>query len=184
MRVFIAFPIVKEVCWELERLQKKFKRINQNVLVTWVNPKAMHVTLQFLGDLAEEKIEKVKQILQKIVPRYQKFSYWLDGLDAFPNKFNPNIIVAKIREEGQTSFLLQKGIANELRQIGIVGDDQPWRQHVTIGRNKLGDEVVGFGEIEVKKIEWEVREVELIESELSAEGSIYTTLGLYQLNHG
>ena len=120
MRTFIGLPVSEKVKMEVERTQNELIKTNPRAGITWVKPEAMHVTLQFLGDLTPEKMERVKKVLDKTVSKHAKFSYCLNGLDAFPNKFNPNIIVAKIGEERQASFLLQKEIANELKPEGPI----------------------------------------------------------------
>jgi RNA 2',3'-cyclic 3'-phosphodiesterase len=181
-RVFIAFTVSEKVRLELEKVQRDFMSLNKKAHVTWANPKKMHVTVQFLGDLIEDRIEQVKQVLEKVVPKHKKFSYWLDHLDSFPNKSNPNVIVVKVGDEHREGYLLQQEIVDELKKVGIISEDKPWKPHVTIGRNKRHDNIVGFSKIQVKKQVWKIDELQLVESELNSHGPEYEIKETYKLS--
>lgn len=180
-RVFVALPVSKECGWEAERAQAELKQKNKRAHVKWVEPDKMHVTVQFLGELIEERVEQVKKTLSLVAKSHNPFKYWLDHLGAFPNKSNPNIVVIKIGEEGRSSRLLQDDIVVGLKKEGIIGNKKPWQPHITIGRNKRHDKIVGFDSIKIEKVVWEIDRVEFIESKLTSDGPEYDVLGTYKL---
>lgn len=64
-------------------------------------------------------------------------------------------------------------------------EDKKFNPHLTLGRNKFGDKIVGLDKINVEKIFWQVESVELIKSDLFPSGPQYTILQSFSLkNHG
>ncbi|OGH69646.1 MAG: 2'-5' RNA ligase [Candidatus Magasanikbacteria bacterium RIFCSPHIGHO2_02_FULL_51_14] len=185
MRVFIAYPISDEVKNEIIRVQDELKGLNAGKRITWVNPEAMHVTVQFLGDVEDEQIENIKQVLRTAPSASRRFTYRLDGLDAFPNIREPRVLIIRATDESGTGEKLQQDVAEGLRRVGIEDDGKTWTAHVTIGRNKEGGFVKGMADIKASAIEWDVDWVELIASELTPDGPRYTVLQTFRLvDHG
>ncbi len=180
-RVFIAFPISNEAKDELQRIQNELEPLNRRGRIRWSKPEGMHITLAFLGEINEEKIENIKKILENILKKYSGFSYWLSQIDAFPDKEQANVIVVKVAEEGRASAKIQSELALELKKIGLYCDNHPWHPHITLGRNKSHHHVDGLNSVKVGKIVWKVDKIELIKSELSSEGPKYTILESYSL---
>ncbi|MBI4995073.1 RNA 2',3'-cyclic phosphodiesterase, partial [Candidatus Peregrinibacteria bacterium] len=120
-------------------------------------------------------------LMSEICAKYKPIKFKLDKVDGFPNNSNPNIIVVKAIDESGQAEKMQKELANALRQLGIQIDDKPWHLHITIGRNKFGEEIRGLEKVSIEPIEWTVNEVILFESDLLPSGPRYTTLWISHL---
>ncbi|MFQ6084602.1 MAG: RNA 2',3'-cyclic phosphodiesterase, partial [Candidatus Aminicenantia bacterium] len=57
MRTFIAVEISSEVREKIAQIQVEFKRGDPDV--KWVEPKNLHITLKFLGEVGEDKLSGV-----------------------------------------------------------------------------------------------------------------------------
>lgn len=71
---------------------------------------------------------------------------------------------------------MQRELVEELKKIKIEIDNKPWRPHVTIGRNKFGEQIRELDKIDLRPIKWIANEVILFESELLPSGPRYTRL--------
>ena len=80
MRAFIAIEIPEEISNVLEDLQKKFQGLGK---INFTK-KPYHLTLKFLGDVAEEQIAKIKLLLNDI--KLKPFELELTNLGVFLNE--------------------------------------------------------------------------------------------------
>lgn len=177
-RLFISIKISEEARVELARLQEELKRKNQRLRITWVKPEAMHLTLHFLGDCQSEEIKEIEEIMRNSVGGNEDLSFLLlrltlNSLDAFPNPFEPRVIVVKAKDEGGRLSEIQKRLGGELIKIGFQIDPRPFRRHITLGRVKnQGGQVKGL-DLAVAPVAWEIKSVELMESRLMPERPDY-----------
>lgn len=184
-RIFIAFKVTDKPREELRRVQEELKKRNKKTHVTWSRPKGFHVTVQFIGEIEEYEVEEIKNILLDLSHEFHSFKYWLDHLDAFPNKSHPKIITARVEEEGRTSRALQEELVIRLKEKEIIKDVKPWKPHITLGRNRGDARIDGLDTVDLEKITWTVDSIELIRSDLKFDGPKYEILESYQLkNHG
>lgn len=189
-RLFIAFATSEEVKKTLEKVQNELKKANKKAQISWTKPQGFHVTIQFLGEVEEEMISKIQSILKQISLKQQKFDYWINNLDAFPNVSHPRILTIRVREEHRQGSAIHNELVKELSKIdnGIKGnktkfDNKPWKPHITIGRNKSNARIMGLDTVKLEKIIWEIDRMNLIKSELTSAGPIYTVLDTYILQN-
>lgn len=176
MRLFIALPISPEVKKQLEQIQISLYNRNQSARVKWTSAGEWHITVVFLGEVDEKNIENIRNIINTVCAKYKPMNFRLDRVGGFPNILNPNVVVVKAVDESGQVEKLQKELANALRGLGIQIDDKPWKPHITIGRNKMRENLSGLDKVSIEPVGWTVREVILFESELLASGPRYTKL--------
>ena len=94
MRVFIAIEISnKEILKRIETFQKNAKVDAKPTRVDQI-----HFTLQFLGEINEEKCKQIKGVLNEI--SFSQFDVSLKNVGAFPNFKNPRVIWIGIEKDG------------------------------------------------------------------------------------
>ncbi len=195
-RVFIAINLPQEVKDELGRALASLKRDLKQAPIRWAAADKIHTTLHFLGDLTDEQVEEVGDILAKVTPKYGKFKIKLGQIGFFPHKFRPRVVFVDERCPDEIGDL-QAEIGKELENLGYKVDSRPWHPHLTLGRIRLRPDFIkdrdkprqGFGgqvngsvhakdfeKQEIRPMEFEVESVELMESELSPDGAKYTVL--------
>ena len=177
MRCFLAIDLNYECRDYLFNLQKE---ISKFVKAKWVEKKNLHLTLKFLGDLDENKLETVKRILSEI--KLKKFKIYLNELGVFPNENVINIIWVGIKPE-RDIMNLQKRIDEVL--LDLFSKDQKFLSHITLGRVKFiknKEKLKGIlKETKINKIEFEVNKFRLYKSELTKNGPRYYVLDEYKL---
>ena len=183
-RIFLAFRIrEEEIVSELEAIQKKLQNLNGKAHITWSKSRAFHVTLEFIGEIDESEVEKVKEITLNIANKYHKFKCWLDRLEGFPNQTHAKIINMRVEEEGRIVESLQKDLVFALKENKLVKEVEPWKAHITLGRNAGEHRVLGFDTISFEKKIFEVSAIEVIKSDIRFGGGNYTVLGSYELKN-
>ena len=177
MRCFLAIDLNYECRDYLFKLQKEFSKYLKS---KWVEKKNLHLTLKFLGDLDENKLETVKRILSEI--KVKKFKIYLNELGVFPNENVINIIWVGLKPE-RDIMNLQKRIDEVL--LDLFSKDQKFLSHITLGRVKFiknKEKLKGIlKETKINKIEFEVNKFRLYKSELTKNGPRYYVLDEYKL---
>ncbi|MFZ5518145.1 MAG: RNA 2',3'-cyclic phosphodiesterase [Candidatus Zhuqueibacterota bacterium] len=179
IRTFIAIQIPAEMKKEIGTLQEKFKSVGKSV--SWVRPENIHVTLKFLGDTNEARIDEIEGKIKLAVSGVQPFQIEVKGVGAFPNLRRPRVIwVGAASEPAMLETIVEK-LEKNLKELGFKPEDRKFTAHLTIGRVKdapdgvaLSGKVQAFAQFNAGS--FETASIELIKSDLLPTGARYTTL--------
>ncbi len=152
--------------------------------VTWVDPKNIHLTLKFCGEIRNEDVVQAGRIISSCLEGARPFRLSLHGMGAFPNLTRPRVIFTDAVDEPSVLGELYRKLNDELGRVGARREKRGFRSHVTIGRVrrpgsaslKLGAEMLDrdFGTMEVS-------EVVFMMSQLTPQGPIYTPVQKFSL---
>ncbi|MHC1570073.1 MAG: RNA 2',3'-cyclic phosphodiesterase, partial [Candidatus Syntropharchaeales archaeon] len=93
IRAFIAVDMPIEIQTAIRDLQQGLNISG----VKPVNPSLIHVTLKFLGETPQKKIEKICRVLDSIdVPR---FEVHVKGVGVFPKLKNPRVVWVGLEDD-------------------------------------------------------------------------------------
>ena len=172
MRCFIELDLPEEIKEEILKVQKKLPEFEGKK----TEKENLHLTLKFLRELSEEKIELVKERLKKI--RFDNFEVNLKHMGFFDNQKYGVIWIHLSNCEG-----LQKLIDDNLH--GLFDKEKRFMAHLTIARVKNIKNKKKFlqelKEIKVKERGFEVNEFKLKESKLKGNGPIYEDIEVCNL---
>ncbi|MFQ5892588.1 MAG: RNA 2',3'-cyclic phosphodiesterase, partial [Candidatus Methanofastidiosia archaeon] len=140
-----------------------------------VKPQNLHVTLKFLGEIDEEKTEKVLEVLRDTSKEFSPFKASLKKLGVFRNLNYIRVLWIGIDNEMEE---LQKRIDERLSLLGFKREKKIM-PHLTLARVKyLKDKkafLERFRELENVEVgEVEVKSVKLKKSILTSKGPIYS----------
>src|SRR5215470_10323738 len=90
MRLFIAVELPNEVRDELARLQDELAPLTDTA--RWVAPGSIHITLKFLGELPEKRIEDIDTALTGLT--WKPFAITVRGVGFFPGTRSPRVFWA------------------------------------------------------------------------------------------
>ncbi len=98
-----------------------------------IPPHNWHITLRFLGDVDEVACERyVAAIDQSELG--SGFPMRIDHLGAFPKPSKATVVWAGIDRGQQRLFELAELADERARDVGIVGEERPFRPHLTLSR--------------------------------------------------
>ena len=130
MRTFIAIDIPSEIRLKIAELVMALEPKAPNI--RWTKPSAMHITLKFLGEVPEAKLESIKTSLAAVrLPA--PFTLKIEGAGYFPNGRSPRVIwlgVATGRELPELATLIEERI----QPLGFPKENRAYAAHVTLGR--------------------------------------------------
>ena len=187
IRSFIAIELSDEARIKIAQLQSHLKGVSPANTVRWTVPQNIHLTLHFLGDVAVDDLEEVARAVGAAAAGCPVFSLNLSNLGCFPNTRRPRIMWVGVLGETDTLTKLHQTLGEQLHQrIGFQPESRPYSPHLTIGRVKNGiprrrlDQLGQMLEQEIPAVgqlaELPVTEIQLIQSDLKANGPVYTPL--------
>jgi len=178
MRLFIAINLPGNVKDYLYDLCKKIN--SNNIKVNWTHKKNLHLTMKFIGEVGDSKLNEIKDRLSHI--EYEKFSLNLDTIGFFPNNNFIRIIWIGVNPEEKV-IELQKKIDSSL--LDLISKDQRFDAHLTIGRIKniknREEFIKKIKDTKLEKIQFNVNEFKLMKSTLSKDGPTYEEIANFVL---
>lgn len=182
-RCFIAIPLPDEVKAACEAAVAALKPGAPTT--RWVRPEAMHLTLQFLGNVDRERLPALGAALQETVGTHRSLTLRTDGIERFGNARQPRVFWLDVGGDVDRLAALQAAIVDVTAGFGIEPEDRPFRPHVTLGRVKDRRPTVPpdwwAGVTAPAAVEWRVKAVHLMESALGSTGARYSTIALCSL---
>jgi 2'-5' RNA ligase len=188
IRSFIAIELPGELKLAIARLQEQLKS-GSRAPVRWVNPENTHLTLKFLGDISLAVVDDVKNALGDAVKGISAIHVGAEGLGVFPSGTRVQVVWVGLTGQLDKLKTLQQRIDKELTPLGFPAEKRPFSPHLTIARlrdratpNDRQDigRLVGNTDFE-SNLDFLVRTINLMKSQLTPEGPIYSKLGSVNL---
>jgi 2'-5' RNA ligase len=124
MRLFLGLPIPPELTQTLARLTQAIELPKGRRTA----PENLHLTLVFLGEVAEPKLPPIEQELSEL--HFAPFPLKLTSLDTFPRA---GVLFAGI-EPTRPLLHLQAKLAAGMARCGFVPETRPYHPNVTLAR--------------------------------------------------
>lgn len=178
MRLFIAVGLDEVIRQNLSKAQERLR--SARCSVKWVQPELMHITLRFLGEVEEQRIPQLQEVMAAAASGIAPFGLAVVGLGAFPERGAPRVLWAGVRDNGSLATLNHR-LEEGLRRLGFAPEERPFSPHLTIGRvkdprgaNALRGPLAAEGASEFGSCT--ISELVLMQSVLSPAGPTYTPL--------
>ena len=176
VRAFVAVFPPPEVREALARAAHKLPVSGE---VRWVRPANIHLTLKFLGDVAEADLSGVADVLEAIRERHEPFEVALCGFGAFPSGRRARIFWAGIGEGSERLRALASDVELSLEPLGFEREARPYTPHLTLGRARGRPASLDTAEASEPGPHFWVRRMELMKSTLGGAGAEYSTIEAY-----
>lgn len=185
VRTFIAMDLGRAIRDRLVALQETLGRAGAEV--KWVEPENLHITLLFLGEVGERDLLPVCQVVAESVAQKPAFEVSIEGTGCFPNPRRPRILWAGVGKGAQEVVAVHDVLETPLLELGCYRrEERQFTPHVTLGRirsekpmDKLA--VALQKQIAFKAGETMVGEIQVMSSELTPDGPVYTVMSRAKL---
>ena len=133
MRTFLALDIDDAIRRKLTdaRLQVETGELK----IRWVAPANIHVTLNFLGEVADSLLAPVCAAAAAVAATVAPFDFEVHGLHCMP-PHRPRMIWAGVRDITGRMVQLQQQLAAALDELGFPQERRPFKPHITLARIK------------------------------------------------
>jgi 2'-5' RNA ligase len=188
IRAFIAVELPTEIKAELGKIESVLKSRSATP-AKWVNPESIHLTLKFLGDVDAGRITEILDAIKSGVDGIPSFRILLAGLGVFPNPFRTQVVWAGLSGNMSRLEKLQGQIEIEMEKLGFPREKRGFSPHLTLARvrnHATRDEREKLGALVTETPftggSINVDSVNLMESQLTRQGALYTRLGSIRLD--
>lgn len=185
MRLFIAIDIYDAVKAAVVKLQQRIKiSLRNGNGLKWVEPEQMHLTLKFLGEVDDSRLDEIGEIINIACFEKKTFEFEFSAVGTFgrPSK------VLWLGSEKQNAELLDlaDSVEQAMHQLGFEKENRPFSAHLTLARVKDGGIEKNLQRVvnENRKVEIPMVSVDsvcLYKSQLTLDGPVYTLLRKIEL---
>ena len=180
-RLFLAIALPEPVRATLVALMEPLPGVN------WTRPEQLHVTLRFLGDVQNEKIDALIEHLSGV--RVEPFLLPIEGVGAFPPHPPPRVVWVGVGTGHPRLHQLRQRADDALLAAGLAElDVRMFHPHVTLARcTKPAAAAIGHWlhtRREFAAPPFRVGAFDLCASELQPTGAVHTLVQRFPLASG
>ncbi len=179
-RVFTAISLPEEIKKELLSYKGKWP----DLPAKWVKENNIHITLNFLGYVADEQIKDILGAVESVSEKYSLFYVKLNKVCYGPEKkMPPRMVWVKAEKTDELASL-----KNDLDKALDNYENREFNPHITLARIRAWD----FKKIEPEErpeinqdidLSFEVKSIKLMESVLKKGGAEYSILQSFNLSN-
>jgi 2'-5' RNA ligase len=172
VRLFAAVEVAPDVRTALESAIAPLR--TRAPALKWTSPEQWHLTLAFLGWIAEDRVAAASAALASAARGVAPFDLALSGA---LGTFRSGVLWVEVTSSPALGALADATSA-QLRATGFEVDERPFRAHLTLARARRGDRVPrGLGEgMVVPARGWRVERAVLFRSHLSRGAARYEAI--------
>lgn len=172
MRAFIAIDLPFNIKNKIRQIQTRLK--STEISAKWIKPENIHLTLKFLGNIEENQINEIKNIIKETTYISKPFQVSFNNFGFFPNPKKPKVFFISLTDES-TLKKFTNILEEKLEKLGFKKEKR-FEAHITLARIKnitnITNLVKEINNISFKK-SFSINEIILFRSTLTQSGPIY-----------
>jgi RNA 2',3'-cyclic 3'-phosphodiesterase len=133
MRIFIALDIPGEIRARMLQYAERARTLAPEA--RWARPEGLHVTLKFIGEVSDARIEGIKAALAAI--QAAPFAVRFDNLGFFPTAKSPRVFWIGV-DGGDALPRFAALIDGATQTVGIAKEERAFSPHLTLARSGSG----------------------------------------------
>jgi 2'-5' RNA ligase len=168
-RLFVGIPLPDELAHTLA--------VCRNTELAWVSTENLHITLLFMGNTPSGEIDNIAGKLASLVT-FQGFCLHFSEVLVIKRRGKINMIWAAFEESKEFVSL-----ATQIAQLVGISSDYPPLPHITLARVKQNKTARIDKNVfpAINHLKLAVKKINLYESNLTPQGSVYTILEQWHL---
>lgn len=184
MRCFLAVELPSVVKARLGELAGRLRPFAKGV--RWVGPEQMHLTLHFFGDIPNERLAVIDEVVAPLCARRAPLRLAVRGAGSFGSSGAVRVLWAGLGEESGDLRSFQSELENGLGSAGFAREERPFSPHLTLGRAREPRRDPGLQEQLAREVSFdagafEVDHLTLFSSQLTPGGAVYAVVKKWRL---
>ena len=176
IRTFVAIFPPQEV---REALFRAAQNLQASKAFRLVGQEKIHLTLKFLGDVAEQDLDTIKKILQPLGDGHDPFEVSTSGFGAFPSEQRARILWSSIDQGSEHLRTIAEEVETLLSPAGFERENRPYIPHLTLGRARARRTKLVTPETSPPTLRFTVRGINLVKSAQGEKTVTYSTLATF-----
>ncbi len=159
--------------------------VDKNTKLKLVDPALCHITVKFLGDIEENRVNDIVERAGQAIEGVECFDMVVKGTGVFPSMRKPRVIWAGVEDDGRLK-LVAESLDHAMVGLGFKKEKRAFKPHVTVARVKRAKDTAHIRDVlnEYRSktfAELTVRNVILKKSTLTPQGPVYEDLAVIEL---
>ncbi|MFQ5462564.1 MAG: RNA 2',3'-cyclic phosphodiesterase [Phycisphaerae bacterium] len=175
-RLFVAIELDDAVRGVLDHARVRLARSCDGV--RWVQPELMHLTLRFLGDVADGDVAEVCAAVEDVARDCKPFGIELGRAGCFPRRGPVRVLWVGVEEPTGALVGCAGAVSKAIESLGFEPDRQGFSAHITLGRARAdrsdGAMRSAVERWNVVRERMDVNAMALIASVLTPQGPVYS----------
>lgn len=180
MRLFVAIDIPDALKLRIESELVERLRVIEGA--RWSRPEGRHLTLKFLGNVDDDRVDEVGAAIATASVRHAPFRVSFAEIGAFPNARRPRVLWVGLGEGAGETAAVAGDVERALEPLGFPSEGRPFRGHLTLARFPKPRVIETLPSVDVPADGFEVDAVVLYRSQLHRKGARYTALRRFPLS--
>ena len=183
MRLFTAIELNDKVKAALRQVQRALSAFDRTV--RWVTPEQMHLTLKFLGEVPDGRVDEISGASARIARESSPFDLVIGGCGCFPPAGRVRVAWVGMDESSGALAACNERCEAEYAEIGFARERRAFSPHLTLGRvrddrtdGRLRDAVEA---LQVEPLRQGVVDLRVIRSTLTPQGAQYAVVSRHRL---
>jgi 2'-5' RNA ligase len=145
----------------------------------WTAPEQWHLTLAFLGEVADERRPELGERLARAAARHPPLALRFTG----GGRFGARVLFTRVDGDREPLIRLAGSASAAARRSRIPVDDRPYRPHLTLARGRGADDLRPLAaRLEpLNGAAWTATDLDLVESRLGQGPAHYVTVASWPL---
>ncbi|MBN2456712.1 MAG: RNA 2',3'-cyclic phosphodiesterase [Sedimentisphaerales bacterium] len=188
MRVFIATDIDEQIRAALRNLQQQLQsKVDvKKSDVKWVEPKNIHLTLKFLGQIKDDKAVEVCNIVKSVADEHSDFELDIGPVGSFGGR-SARVLWVSAGGQNDNLLRLQKDLEKQFALAGWPEETRTFAGHLTLCRIRNSKAGIKLAQASRDYEDFKlgtmlVDSVSVYQSQLTPTGPVYTQLCNYKLS--
>ena len=136
IRSFLAFELPPDTRETVARISGELRPLPLDV--KWVKVDNIHLTVVFMGNMAEGLIKDIGVAVSHVCGRYGPFQLALNGVGFFGGRNRPRVLWAGLRGDVARMSYFRDALLKRLRPFGMTPENRRFNPHLTLGRFRKG----------------------------------------------
>lgn len=179
-RLFVSVDLPPRLEPKVRDLQSYLRGTRADL--TFTKPQQAHLTMKFIGNTSEDRIDDVADVLDEAAATVEPFRVELGGTGVFPSRDYVSVVWIGVREGAEELTRLHDELEQRTVERGLADEaEHDYKPHVTLGRMGSGrgkSEVLKFVDEkqDVTLGSFEASRLRLKSSVLRDDGSVHDTV--------
>jgi 2'-5' RNA ligase len=179
MRLFIAIDLSEKQKQQVHSLQQRLSGFLDGV--KWAPPHGMHLTLQFLGEVKEERVPETVQAMEETAVSAAPFNLRFGKAGVFPVPHRARVLWVGLLDGSSQVEEIASTLEKALLRHGFTIEQREYRPHLTLGRLRYPLPRAKIAQYLEQELHFTtepatVGGIALYRSELFRQGAVYTAL--------
>ncbi len=187
-RCFVGLELPADCHARLLAIQAELQQLE--LPIRWSKPENLHLTVQFLGNVALELLPTLQHSLTEALANQTAPILSCTNWGYFPNASQPHVVWTGFEQWPANLLELQQTIIACSSQIGIIAETRPWHPHITLGYVKAHLTKLQIEQLssQLQASQWPATPAaysicQLMRSITQPQGSRYQALETWRIDH-